>query len=52
MTIEQFLALQSQLMNAFGPAIKWWLILFLVAGVGLAILLFALVMGRSWLDRS
>lgn len=52
MTVEEFTALQSQLISAFGPAIQWWLILFLVAGVGLAVLLFALVLGRTWLDRS
>jgi hypothetical protein len=44
--------LQTQLWNAYGFAFQWWLILFAVAGILVALLIFFMVMVRAWLDRS
>lgn len=51
MTIDQFLTMQDQLLLAFGWYIRWWLILFAVAGILLAAFLFVLRMVSTWLDR-
>jgi hypothetical protein len=52
MDADQFLLLQSHLWNAYGYLFQWWLILFAVAGILLAVLIFFLSMVRTWLDRS
>lgn len=51
MTLTEFLALQDELFLAFGWFIRWWLILFAVGGVALAVFIFALQMVSAWLDR-
>lgn len=50
MTLENFLALQEELIWAFLPFARWWLILFLVAGIGLAVTIFFLEFVGNWLD--
>lgn len=51
MTIDQFLTLQDQLFGAFGWFIRWWLILFVVGGVTMAVFMFVLQMVSNWLAR-
>ncbi len=51
MTLMMFLELQQELFNAFGWFIRWWLILFGVAGVFAAALAAALVITRSMVDE-
>ena len=50
MTLEQFLALQNDLVWAFGWLARWWLILFAVGLVGLAVFLFISSLVSTWLD--
>jgi hypothetical protein len=48
----QFQLLQEQLWNAFGYAVQWWLILFLVMGVLASAVAFAYVMLSKWMEKS
>jgi hypothetical protein len=50
MTPDQFLLLQTHLWDAFGPAFIWWVIVFLAAGIFLAVFVFILSFVRMWLD--
>jgi hypothetical protein len=50
MTPEQFIALQTDFVWAFGWIARWWLILFAVAGMALAVLLFVLSLVSTWLE--
>lgn len=50
MTPEQFVALQNDVVWAFGWVARWWLILFAVAGMALAVLLFVLSIVSTWLE--
>lgn len=50
MTIDQFLVVQAELFLSFAWFIRWWLILFAVAGVALAIFLFILQLVSTWLE--
>jgi amino acid transporter len=48
----QFQMLQEQLWIAFGYAVQWWLILFLVLGVLVAAIVFTYVMLSRWMEKS
>lgn len=50
MDLAQFLTVQSELLFWFGWFIRWWLILFAVAGFSAAIFLFFLQIVSTWLD--
>jgi hypothetical protein len=52
MNPQQFNVLQELLWSAYGLAFTWWLILFTVGGILLAVLIFFLSLVRAWLDRS
>ena len=51
MTPAEFLTLQDQLFWAFGWFIRWWLVLFAVGGVGLAVFMFFLQIVSNWLSK-
>jgi hypothetical protein len=51
MTLEQFTALQYELLWAFGWLARWWLIMFAVVGVALGAFMFFLQVVSTWLDR-
>ena len=51
MTLAEFLALQGQLMDAFGWFVKWWLIGLLVGGVFSAVLVFTIITTRETLSK-
>jgi hypothetical protein len=51
MTLEIFLALQQELFSAYGWFIRWWLILFGVAGVLAAAVVAILVSARDVMDQ-
>jgi len=50
MSLENFLELQTELMWAFGWMVRWWLIMFAVAGTALAAFMFFLQVVSTWLD--
>lgn len=50
MTPDQFLAVQEELIWAFGWFVRWWMILFAVAGVAAAAFLFFLQIVSTWLE--
>jgi len=52
MTLEEFIAIQTQLFNAFGWFIRWGLILFASGGVIAAAVLAVLVSTRAMLDKT
>lgn len=51
MNLAQFIALQDQLFAAFGWFIRWWLILFVVAGMALTVFMFFLQIVSNWLSK-
>lgn len=52
MTLEMFLGVQAQMMDAFGWFIRWWLILFAASGVIAASALAVLLTSRGVFDKS
>lgn len=52
MTLEQFLGVQAQMMDAFGWFIRWWLILFGAAGVIAASVIAVLLTSRGVFDKT
>jgi hypothetical protein len=52
MDLAQFLILQEHLLNNFGWFLRWWLILFAVAGIALAVFIFALQVVSTWLNKN
>lgn len=52
MTLDQFLAVQTQLIAAFGWFIRWWLILFGAAGLVAASTLAILLTSREMFDKT
>lgn len=47
LTLNQFLGLQTELFHAFGWFIRWWLIMFAVAGIVTSTILAVLLTTRS-----
>jgi len=52
MTLPEFLSLQTELFNAFGWFIRWWLILFGAAGIIAATVIALLLMARGMIDQT
>lgn len=50
MNAEQFLELQAELIWAFGPLARWWLILLAVSGFGMAVMIFIMQFVSNWLN--
>lgn len=48
--VEAFAQMQLDFIWAFGWLLRWWLILFAVAGFGMAVVIFFLMMISNWLD--
>lgn len=51
MTLLEWLALQDQMIAAFGPLLRWWLILFLAGVVFAAVLVWMLVTAQEMISR-
>lgn len=51
MSLNDFLSLQSQLMDAFGWLIRWWLIGLIVGGVFAAIITWTLITTREMVSK-
>jgi hypothetical protein len=52
MTLAEFLAIQQQLMSAFGWFLRWWLILFATGGVLATVVVSIIVATRSMLSKT
>lgn len=49
MTPDQFTLLQTELLWAFWPFAKWWIILFVVLGILMAVMIFFMEVVSRWL---
>lgn len=52
MSLAEFIALQTELIAAFGWFIRWWLILFAVFGVFSSMVLSVFISTRWMIDKS
>ncbi len=52
MTLEQFLGVQAQLLEAFGWFIRWWLIMLAAGGTVAASALAILLTSRGMFDKT
>lgn len=52
MTLEMFIDVQAQMMDAFGWFVRWWLILFAAAGTVAACVLAILLTSRGMFDKT
>jgi len=51
MTLAEWLSVQTQLLNAFGWLVRWWLIGLTVGGVFAALMTFTIITTRETLSK-